>query len=274
LNAVRPRMDAVRPAWPPKAVREPGPGGFGGAGRSGFEILPQSVRYAPMRGVLIILVAAVTACDGGPCGGPPPSPGLPASHVLLNPDEPALKQVPPDSFDVRFSTTQGEVVVRVYRDWAPMGAYRFYNLARNGFYDGSSFFRVLPGFAAQFGMNGRPEVDRLWSDLAIPDDPPRVSNRTGTLTYARAGPDSRTTQLFFNYADNVALDEQGFAPIGRVISGMGALYRLHAGYGETQPQGRGPAFACILSHGNSYLDRRYPRLDRVESVGIIEHDSR
>jgi peptidyl-prolyl cis-trans isomerase A (cyclophilin A) len=222
-----------------------------------------------MHGMLLSGMVLVTACERGPCGGPPPEPVLPPDHVLLDPELPGMREVPPDSFDVRLVTTQGEVVVRIYRDWAPMGVYRFYNLGRNGFYDGSRFFRVLPGFAAQFGLSGIPEADQLWHGMPMPDDPRRAPNRTGTLTYAKAGPDSRTTQLFFNYADNAVLDDQDFAPIGRVTSGMAVLYRLHSGYGETQPAGRGPAFACILSHGNRYLTRNYRRLDHIERLEVI-----
>lgn len=224
-----------------------------------------------MRAAILLSCAALVlgACDRGPCGGAPPAATLPPDHVLLDPGSAEMRQVPPDSFDVRFHTSQGEVLVRVYRDWAPLGAWRFYNLARNGFYDGSRFFRVLPGFAAQFGMSGRPEADSIWHEQPLPDDPRRASNRIGTLTYAKAGPDTRTTQLFFNYGDNVTLDEQGFAPIGRVVSGMSVLYRLYSGYGETQPQGRGPAFGCILSHGNRYLERKYQRLDHIERLEVI-----
>lgn len=211
---------------------------------------------------------AVAACSADPCEGPPPPSDVPAGHVLLDPAADALREIPPDSFDVRITTTAGEVVVRIHREWAPMGVYRFYNLARNGFYDGSRFFRVLPGFAAQFGMSGRPTIDQVWHDQPMPDDPRRMRNTTGTLTYAKAGADSRTTQLFFNYADNVALDDQGFAPIGRVVAGMDVLFRLHSGYGETQPRGRGPAFACILSHGNLYLSRKYRRLDYIEHIEV------
>jgi peptidyl-prolyl cis-trans isomerase A (cyclophilin A) len=218
---------------------------------------------------LLALACLLAACGGDEqCGGAPPPADIPADHVLLNPDSPELKQLPPDSFDVRFETTKGDVVVRIYRDWAPMGVFRFYNLARHGFYDGSRFFRVLPGFAAQFGMSGRPQVDQVWHGQPMPDDPRRASNRAGTLTYAKLGDDSRTTQLFFNYGENVALDDQGFAPIGRVVDGMGSLYLLHSGYGETQPQGAGPYFGCILSHGNAYLSRRYSRLDYIERVTI------
>lgn len=181
-----------------------------------------------------------------------------------------MKQVPPDTFDVRFETTQGDVTVRVFREWAPLGAYRFYNLVRNGFYDGSRFFRVLPGFAAQFGAHGRPEVDQVWHKQRLPDDPRRASNRAGTLSFAKLGENSRTTQLFFNYRDNEALDADGFAPIGRIVDGMPVLYLLYSEYGDTPPQGSGPAFACILSHGNDYLDRKYPRLDRIERAIILD----
>jgi peptidyl-prolyl cis-trans isomerase A (cyclophilin A) len=221
-----------------------------------------------LHAVCVVAAGLATACGGNPCEGPPPPSDLPADHVLLNPDSPLLRELPPDSFDVTFETTKGNVVVRIYREWAPMGVFRFYNLARHGYYDGSHFYRVLPGFAAQFGMSGRPEVDRIWHERPMPDDPRRVSNLTGTLTYARAGPDSRTTQLFFNYGQNVVLDDQGFAPIGRVIDGMGVLFLLHSGYGETQPQGTGPSFGCILSHGNQYLDQAYPRLDRIERLTV------
>jgi peptidyl-prolyl cis-trans isomerase A (cyclophilin A) len=224
---------------------------------------------ACLRAVAAMLCCApLAACAPDPCGSRPPR-DVAADHVLLDPEAQALKEVPPDSFDARLVTTQGDVTVRIYRHWAPMGAYRFYNLARHGFYDGSRFFRVLPGFAAQFGLSGRPAIDSVWHGQPMPDDPRRESNRTGTLTYAKAGPDSRTTQLFFNYADNVMLDDQGFAPIGRVVAGMGVLYRLHSGYGETQPQGRGPAFACILSHGNRYLSRKFNRLDHIERIDML-----
>jgi peptidyl-prolyl cis-trans isomerase A (cyclophilin A) len=216
------------------------------------------------------LAASLAGCSDDPCGGAPPRSDVPADHVLLDADSPALRVVPPDTFDVRFETTQGPVVVRVFRDWAPLGAYRFYNLLVNGFYDGSRFYRVLPGFAAQFGMSGRPAIDRVWLDRPIPDDPFRQPNRAGTLVFATAGPDTRTTQLFFNYTDNPALDEQGFAPFGRVTQGMDLLFRLYSGYGELQPRGRGPLFRCVVSHGNRYLDRRYPNLDRIERAVVVQ----
>jgi peptidyl-prolyl cis-trans isomerase A (cyclophilin A) len=215
--------------------------------------------------LLLAAALGLAACaTGDPCAGPTPPPSLPPGHVLLDPDIAAVRVVPPDSFDVRFETTQGVVTARFYRDWAPLGVYRFYNLARHGYYDGARFFRVLPGFIAQFGLSGRPEADQLWNELPLPDDPRRWSNRAGTIAFAKAGPDTRTTQLFFNYADNRALDEQDFAPVGRVIDGMGVLFMLHSGYGET------PASGCILSHGNQYLARRYPRLDYIERAVVVE----
>jgi peptidyl-prolyl cis-trans isomerase A (cyclophilin A) len=228
----------------------------------------QSCHARFRRGACLAALVLVAACSDDPCGGAPPADDLPPGHVLLDPESPELKQVPPDSFDAVFETTQGEVRVRVYRDWAPMGAFRFYNLARAGFYDGARFFRVVPGFVAQFGLSGRPQLDRVWSEQPIPDDPRRMNNGTGTLTYAKTDADSRTTQLFFNLRGNPGLDEQDFAPIGRVVENMGALFLLYSGYGDTPPQGSGPEAGCIISHGNRYLDRRYDRLDAILRVRI------
>lgn len=218
----------------------------------------------------LLLVLLSVACAEQPCGGEPPEPRYPPDHVLLDPDSPGLKEVPPDSFDVVLETSAGTVRVRILRDWAPLGVYRFYNLARNGFYDQSKFFRVLPGFVAQFGANGDPSVDQAWVDQPLPDDPRKVPNSAGTLSFASRGPDTRSTQLFFTYRSNEMLDAQGFTPIGRVVEGMDVLFRLHSGYGETAPQGTGPNWGCILSHGNSYLNRRFPRLDSIQEVRIIE----
>jgi peptidyl-prolyl cis-trans isomerase A (cyclophilin A) len=223
------------------------------------------------RTILILATAALAGCAGSDeCGGEPPPPSLPPDHALLNPDAPEMKVVPPDSFDLRLETTKGDVVIRIIRDWAPLGAYRVYNLARNGFYDASYFYRVLPGFVAQFGMSGRPEADAIWTQQRMPDDPPRRLNEAGTVAFAKVGADSRTTQLFVNYRHNEVLDREGFAPVGRVVEGMGVLYTLYSGYGETRPEGTGPDFGCILSHGNRYLARRYPALDRIERTTVVE----
>src|SRR5690606_34064332 len=220
--------------------------------------------------ILTLIAVILARCSNDPCGSPPPPSTLPADHVLLRPDSPEHRVEAPDSFDVVLETSEGTMRVRVYRGWGPAGADRFYNLTRLGFYDGSRFFRVLPGFAAQFGMSGTPAIDSVWIEQRMADEPPRVPTGPGTLSYAMAGPDTRTTQLFFSYRANEALDAQGFAPIGRIVEGMDVLFRLNAEYGEVQPEGSGPAFGCMLSHGNHYLARRYPELDSIAEVRVIE----
>jgi peptidyl-prolyl cis-trans isomerase A (cyclophilin A) len=217
----------------------------------------------------LLLVPFIAACADQPCGPPPARTALPPDHVLLQPDAPAMNEAPPDSFDVLLETSTGDVRVLVFSAWAPLGAARFYNLTRHGFYDGSRFFRVLPGFAAQFGMSGRPAVDSVWLNERMLDDPALVPTGPGTLSYAMAGPDTRTTQLFFSYRGNEMLDAQGFAPIGRVVDGMEVLFRLNAEYGEVPPEGTGPSFSCIASHGNAYLARRYPELDSIRAARVL-----
>jgi peptidyl-prolyl cis-trans isomerase A (cyclophilin A) len=234
--------------------------------------------FARMRATHLLATALVTAlatapnasCGGRGCGGSPPAPVTPAGHVLLDPTSPELQTPAPDSFDVRLETTQGEVVLRIIREWGPLGAARVYHLARHGFYDGAAFFRVLPGFAVQFGVSGRPELDAVWNEQTLPDEPRRMTNAAGTVAFAKAGPDSRTTQLFINYRLNEALDAQDFVPVGRVIAGMDVLYRLYSDYGDFPPGGRGPAFGCMLTHGNAYLSSRFPELDRIERATVIE----
>jgi peptidyl-prolyl cis-trans isomerase A (cyclophilin A) len=219
--------------------------------------------------IMALFVLFLAACADSPCGSAPPTSAIEADHILLRPEAPELNEVPPDSFDVVFETSEGALRVRVTRDWAPLGAGRFYNLTRHGFYDGARFFRVLPGFAAQFGMSGRPQIDSTWLERPLPDDAPVVPTGAGTLSYAMAGPDTRTTQLFFSYRGNEMLDAQGFAPIGRVVEGMEVLFRLNGEYGEVPPEGTGPSFGCIASHGNHYLARRYPRLDSILHARLV-----
>ena len=178
--------------------------------------------------------------------------------------------VAPDSFEVTFATSRGDVVVRAHREWAPRGADRLYALVRAGYYDDTRFFRVLDGFMAQFGAAGDPAVARQWSDSTIPDDPVTQSNVRGMVTFASAGPDTRTTQLFINTADNARLDQMGFAPVGRVVRGMEAVDSLHSGYGEGAPMGSGPDQAMIARDGNAYLDREFPRLDAIRGARITQ----
>ena len=167
-----------------------------------------------------------------------------------------------DSFHVTLETTRGDVVVEVFPDWAPEGAARFRELVEDGFYDGCRFFRVVPGFVVQFGINGDPEVHSKW-DKKIPDDPVTEKNLRGTLTFATSGPNSRTTQLFISLNDNSsALDGQGFSPFGRVVSGMEFVEEITSEYGERPQQG------VIESEGNAYLEREFPNLDYVKTATV------
>jgi peptidyl-prolyl cis-trans isomerase A (cyclophilin A) len=156
----------------------------------------------------------------------------------------------------------------VTRAWAPQGADRFYNLVKSGFYDNVRFFRVVSGFMVQFGINGDPAVMARWRDLPIQDDPVTQSNKRGTLTFAMAGPNTRTTQVFINFVDNERLDSAGFAPVGRVISGMDVVDALNAEYGEGAPQGRGPDQSRMQREGNAYLAKEFQRLDLVKKATI------
>jgi len=188
--------------------------------------------------------------------------------VLLDPGNEAFRQRPPDTFYVQLATSEGPLTLEIIRDWAPLAAFRFYNLVRKGFYDGSRFFRVVPGFVAQFGTNGHPAVDAAWAEQKLPDDPVRVSNLEGTVAFAMSGPGTRVSQVFINYHDNPGLDARGFAPFGRVIRGNGVLLKLASEYGEPAPLGQGPPWECVLRGGNSYLQKRYPRLDHIDSARV------
>lgn len=177
--------------------------------------------------------------------------------------------VAPAAFRARFETSKGTFVIEVHREWAPLGADRFYTLVRSGYFDGVRFFRVLAGFMAQFGIHGDPHVTGQWRARSIRDDPVRQSNTRGRVTFATAGPDTRTTQLFINYGDNHRLDQSGFAPIGQVIEGMEVVDRLYSGYGEGVPAGRGPDQGRIELEGNRYLERDFPKLDFIVRARLV-----
>jgi peptidyl-prolyl cis-trans isomerase A (cyclophilin A) len=189
------------------------------------------------------------------------------SQNLGNPA--ALKQQAPPVYKVEFDTSKGPFVIEVHRDWAPNGADRFYNLVKNGFYDDVRFFRVIEGFMAQFGVNGDPKVSAAWREARIKDDPVKVSNKRTFVTFATAGPNTRTTQVFVNYGDNSNLDSQGFSPFGQVVSGMKVVDSLYGGYGEGAPGGRGPNQARVQSDGNAYLASAFPNLDYVKKATIV-----
>lgn len=185
-----------------------------------------------------------------------------AQPSLTNPA--SLNEKAPATYKVRLDTSAGPVVIQVNRDWAPLGADRFYNLAKNGFYDGARFFRVLSGFMAQVGMNGEPSIQKVWSRANFNDDQVKGSNKRGFVTFAKTSlPNSRSTQFFINYGDNSFLDKDGFAPFGQVIEGMAAIDKLHSyGKGNVPDQGR------IINEGNAYLNKEYPKLDYIKKATI------
>jgi peptidyl-prolyl cis-trans isomerase A (cyclophilin A) len=179
----------------------------------------------------------------------------PARHAPLGPT--------PDSFRVAFETSRGTFVVQASRAWAPKGADRFYELVGEGFFDENRFYRVLPGFIAQFGANDDKKRNEQWEARPIADDPAREKNRRGTISFASLGPGSRTHQLFINLKDNASLDAQGFAPIGTVIEGMSVVDSLYDDYGET------PKYHLIATLGNKYLARMFPKLDYIRTARIV-----
>ena len=169
----------------------------------------------------------------------------------------------PDTFRVAFETSRGPFVVEAIRAWAPNGADRFYTLTREGFFDENRFFRVVPGFIAQFGINNDKAVNQRWDDRPLPDDSARQSNARGTVVFTSQGPNTRAHQMFVNLGPNQRLDSQGFTPFGRVVSGMEVVDSIYAGYGER------PVQQLIQTLGNSYLARMFPKLDYIKSATLI-----
>ena len=197
-------------------------------------------------------------------------PQLLSPSLLRNPDAPQMNQRAPDLFRVRLETTKGPIVLEIHRDWSPLGVDHFYNLVRAGYYNENRFFRVIAGKWAQFGINGDPKMSSLWRSKAIPDEPRKQSNLRGTIAYAFAVPNGRTTQLFINLRDNSTThDAEPFVPFGRVIEGMDAADRLYTGYGETSGGGiRGGKQGPLFEEGNAYLIRNFPKLDYIIRAAV------
>ena len=207
-----------------------------------------------------MLAAALIGC----------SPSGPGSREAKK-EEPkaAAKNEPtPELFQVKLDTSKGIVTVEIHRAWAPRGVDHFYTLVKTGFYDGDRFFRVVRNSIVQFGINGDPSLNRLWSTTNLPDDPVKEKNVKGTLTYATTGANGRATQLFFNLRDNRQLDKQGFAPIGRVTGGMDVVESVYSSYGDWPPRGQGPDPAQMEAQGNEYLTNHFPRLDFIKRATI------
>lgn len=196
---------------------------------------------------LLALALLATACGGDQRGN-----GVEAGTVTV-----------PDTFRVAFETSRGPFVIEAIRAWAPNGADRFHALARSGFFDEARFFRVVPDFIAQFGLNGDRRTNERWAKRPIPDDSARQSNLRGTIVFTSTGPNTRSHQMFINLVDNTQLDSQGFAPFGRVVEGMAVVDSLYGGYGEE------PSQHLIVRLGNSYLTRMFPKLDYIHTARVV-----
>lgn len=192
----------------------------------------------------------------GPAGQPAVAPAKPE-------EKKDVEQVP-DKFKVQFECTNGTFVVECVKAWAPLGVERFHTLVKEGFFDDAGFFRVVPGFVVQFGLAADPKVTSKWREKRLKDDPVTESNKEGYLTFATSGPNSRTTQLFINTANNANLDRMGFSPFGKVVSGMDVVKKINAEYGERPNQG------MITYEGNGYLKKNFPNMDFIKKATIVE----
>ena len=218
-----------------------------------------------MRRSLLIVLACATlvGCGGGSSSNGSSSP----PDALLHPA--TLKAKSPQLFTVVFKTTKGEFVVDVHRTWAPFAAQRFYNLVKAHFFDGVEFFRVVPRFVVQFGISPYPTVSKAWQNATIPDDPVTVHNTRGAVTFASAGPNTRTTQIFINLGDNSNLDNTGFAPFGAVVSGMDVVDKLYSGYADAPTSNQ----VEMEKQGNAYLQKSYPKLDSIKTARVTQESN-
>ncbi len=221
-------------------------------------------------GLLTSLSISVAGCksDASPStnAAAQAAPAAPKTATDLAPSK--WKEQAPATYNAKFTTSQGAFTIKVTRDWAPLGADRFYNLVKSGYYNDIRFFRVLrkpSPFMAQFGIHGDPAVSAAWRDARIADDPVKQSNKRGFVTYAMGGPATRTTQVFINYADNANLDRGGFAPFGEVTEGMSVVDSLYADYGEG---GGAPDQGAMQMKGNEYLKASFPKLDYIKTATI------
>ncbi len=230
----------------------------------------------------ITLVACMCSLLMMACSKKPEQPSSPSATTAaaeqaeakseLQPAEaaqPAGQAATAGKYAVELDTTKGKIIIDVHRDWAPLGADRFKELVQAGYYTDVAFFRVIAGFMAQVGLHGDPATTAEWREKRIADDPVKKSNTRGMVTFATAGPNTRTTQFFINFSDNSNLDRMGFAPFGKVRS-MKTVDALYSGYGEGAPRGRGPSQGKIHSQGNKYLKADFPKLDYIKSAKILQ----
>lgn len=215
--------------------------------------------HAPMFAAAALLMIGCSAGDEStPRAAPNP---------LLQPAR--FTDTAPAVFQVRFETSEGDFLVDVYRNWAPLGADRFYNLVSAGYFDDTRIYRVLEGFVAQFGLNGDPWVNQAWKTEFLVDDPVIRENTRGRVTFAKGGRHSRTTEVFVNLRDNTQLDANQFSPLGEVVEGMDVVDRLYAAYGDGPPRGDGPYQAMVEARGNAYLDDAFPELTRIVRATVV-----
>jgi peptidyl-prolyl cis-trans isomerase A (cyclophilin A) len=236
---------------------------------------PPATKAAPKTAPAAAASKTGTASKTGATKSAPKAAAAARPAGLTNPA--LARATAPELYRVKFTTTKGDFVVEVHRDWAPRGADRFYNLVRVKYFNDASFFRVVPGFIVQFGMHADPKINAIWEKTKFPDDPVKQGNKRGTIVFATAGPATRTTQLFINLKDNGAsLDGQGFSAFGTVTEGMDVVDKLYSGYGDSPEMGtggRGPTQDRITKEGKPYLDKNFPNLDSIKSATIIFPES-
>jgi homoserine O-acetyltransferase len=230
------------------------------------------LRIVPLAAAAFFLSGA---CAGEGGDGNESTSGSGRLTLLLDPDHPEWTRPAPPVSHLRFETSKGVFTLELVREWGPVGADRFYNLARLGYYDDARFHRVNAGYIAQWGLHGLPEVNAAWKDRFIDDDPPRSRNARGTFAFAMKGPNTRNTQVYVNLADNARIDLEPFTVLGKVIEGMHVLDSLYSGYGENSGRGvrhglQGP----LETGGNAFMDREYPLLDRILRVTALPLDRR
>lgn len=224
-----------------------------------------------MKSIALFALSGLCAFAQAPAAKPPvkksvvgaaAAPAARANPALLNPA--LAKATAPPVYNVVFNTSKGDVTFEVHRDWAPNGADRFYNLVKIGFFDGAPFFRLVPGFVVQWGMNPNPAVNKVWANANIKDDGVKESNKPGYLTFAQTSqPNSRSTQLFINFKDNGRLDAMGFAPIGKIVDGMDVVEKFYAGYGEAPDQ------QALQEQGKAYYEKNFPQLDIIKTAKVM-----
>ncbi|MEM7414779.1 MAG: peptidylprolyl isomerase [Gemmatimonadota bacterium] len=214
----------------------------------------------------LMLLALLYGCGGDSIDSAAES--APTRSPLLRTTD--FAETAPARYRVEMETSEGVVAIEVTRAWAPLGADRFYNLAKGGFYDDTRIYRVLDNFMAQWGLNGDPYVNQAWKSEFIVDDPVTQSNLRGRVAFAKGGVHTRTTEIFISTKDNGPLDENGFAPFGEVVEGMEIVDRFYSAYGDGPPRGEGPYQAMAAARGNAYFDEEFPELTRIISMRVLE----